>query len=75
MKHTRKLRHLLIFGCFLICPLVSRAEDQTTGFQVSLFHPHQLYPDSYSVDGFRLDLIYGVNEDVQGIPRKFCDNI
>jgi hypothetical protein len=49
----------------LTCPFVSRA--QTTGFQLSLFPPIQLHPADYSVDGFRLDLIDGVNKDVQGI--------
>ena len=67
MKQGEKLRRLLILACFLICPLVSHAEDQTTGFQLSLFHPVQSHPDDYNVDGFRLDLMYGVNEDVQGI--------
>jgi hypothetical protein len=64
--HGRPLRHLLIFGCFLICPVVGRAE-QITSWQVSFIHPLQVYSDDYSVDCFRLDIIYGVNEDVKGV--------
>jgi hypothetical protein len=65
-----KLRHIagsvLILGSLLICPFAAQA-DQSTPFQVSLFHPAQLFADDYSVDGFRFNLIYGVNADVKGI--------
>lgn len=70
----RRLLSLLILGCFLICPMMSRAEEMTR-LQVSLFHPLQVYPADYSVDGFRLDLIYGVNEDLQGIDIGLINNI
>jgi hypothetical protein len=67
-KPGEKLRNLLILGCFLLVPLVSRAEEQTTEFQASLFYPAQLHPADYSIDdGLRLNLIYGVNENVRGI--------
>lgn len=50
---------------FLSFPCVSRAE--TSHLQVSLFHPLQFIPDNYSIDAFRLDLIYGVNQDLRGV--------
>jgi hypothetical protein len=66
MKHEKMLRYLLILGCFFSYPIVSRAEP-ITSFQLSLFHPAQIFSDDYNVDGFRFNLIYGVNEDLRGI--------
>jgi len=68
MKPTKVLRAILIAGSLFLCPLAGRAQDyQTTGFQVSLFYPTQLHSDDYSVDGFRWDIFYGVNDDLQGV--------
>ncbi|MBF0503838.1 MAG: hypothetical protein HQL14_01930 [Candidatus Omnitrophica bacterium] len=66
--------HLLILGMLVVCPMVGRAE-QITQLEVSLFHPLQAYPDEYSVDGFRLDLIYGINEDLQGVDLGVVNTI
>jgi hypothetical protein len=60
-----KFCSLLILGSLLICPLGVQA-DQSTPFQLSLFHPAQLFSDDYSIDGFRLNFIYGVNQDIKG---------
>ncbi len=35
--------------------------------QLSLFNPVQIVPESESVSGVRLNLIYGANQDVQGL--------
>ena len=68
MNHTKVFCCALMMGCFLSYPFVSRAQDyQSTGFQVSLLNPAQLHPDTYSVDGFRWDIFYGVNDDLQGL--------
>jgi len=64
--YGQRLRFLLILGCFLMCPVISRAE-QITSWQVGFFHPLQVYPDDYYVDCFRLDIIYGVNQDIKGV--------
>jgi len=50
----------------LFFPGICRAE-QITSLQVSLFDPLQVCADDYSVDGFRLNIIYGVNQDVGGV--------
>lgn len=71
--HGRKLCGLLIFGCFFICPVVARAE-QITSWQASLFYPIQAYADDYYVDGLRVDIIYGVNEDVKGTDIGMFNN-
>lgn len=72
-------RYLLILGCFLTYPLVSRADDQLTGekitgIQISLLNPAQIYSEDYSVEGFRWDILYGVNKDVQGLDIGFVNN-
>ena len=69
----RTLLYLLIFGCFLICPVAGRAE-QITSWQVGFFYPLQVYPDDYSVDCFRLDIIYGVNQDFKGVDIGMVNN-
>jgi len=61
-----KVHYLFILGCFLFCPVICQA-DGTTPFQVSLVNPIQLHPADISVDGFRWDIIYGVNDDFQGL--------
>ncbi len=74
MRHGKKAHSLLILGFFFICPFAGRAE-QTTQLQVSLFHPVQIFPDVYSVDGLRLDFIYGINEDLQGVDIGIVNEI
>ncbi len=36
-------------------------------FQLALFNPAQIVPQSESISGIRLNLIYGANQNVQGI--------
>jgi hypothetical protein len=75
MKYGKIMRCLLLGVCFLACPLPGRAQEyQTTAFQLSLLAPAQLFPDSFSVEGFRLDLIYGANEDLKGIDMGLINN-
>lgn len=38
-----------------------------TPFQLSLVNPVQLFPEETSVRGLRVNLIYGVNKDVDGV--------
>jgi hypothetical protein len=70
MNKRKKLGLLLVFAGLFLCPFVSLAEptaSRTIPIQVSFFHPLQAYPDAYSVDGFRLNFIYGVNDNVSGL--------
>jgi hypothetical protein len=67
MKLNLSLHAVFILFCCQVLPAIGHAQDQVTGFQASLFHPKQLHPDTYSVDGFRINIIYGVSEDMQGI--------
>jgi len=64
MKHTRKLRYLLILGCFLICPLVSRAEDQTE--DVRSIDIGIVNKVNGSVHGFELGAVNEVKKDFIG---------
>jgi hypothetical protein len=66
MKQRGQWLHWAVWGLFLIFPSVSRAEP-TTSFEAGLFHPLQTSPDDTSVVGFRFDLVYGVNDNLQGI--------
>jgi hypothetical protein len=64
MKYTRKLRHLLILGCFLICPLVSRADDHTEdmrSFDIGIANKV-----NGSVHGFELGAVNEVEKDFGG---------
>ena len=73
MRFETRLFILLVLGCIALCPAVGRAEGSTP-FQISLFHPYQWHPADESVDGFRWDIIYGVNEDIQGIDLGMVNN-
>ena len=46
--------------------MAASAEDDFHAFQFSIFNPVQLQPDEDSVSFLRLNLIYGVNEHVEG---------
>ena len=66
MKLIRILSLVLILSC-LTGISAARAQNEVTAVQLSLFAPTQLFYQSYSVEGLRLDLIYGLNQNVRGV--------
>ncbi len=43
------------------------AQDERTAFQFSIFNPAQLFPSEYTVDGLRINLIYGSSAEIKGL--------
>lgn len=41
--------------------------NQATGLQLTLFTPIQVFAENYDVYGLRLNLIYGVNQNLRGL--------
>jgi len=73
MGHTRKLRHLLILGCFLICPLISRADDQTKDVQgIDIGIGNKV---NGSVYGFELGVVNEVKRDFDGVQLGLITNV
>jgi hypothetical protein len=63
----KNLMILMVLG-LLLCPLSACAGDgQPTYFQFGISDPIQLFPSTASVAGLRLDLLMGVNDNVEGI--------
>lgn len=46
-----------------------------TGLQLALVDPAQIFNSSYSVYGFRLNLLYGKNADLRGFDLGLCNHI
>ena len=67
-----KTPRLFFLACLLICPAIGRAEGLTS-VEINLVPSVQLHPTNYSVQSFRWDIIYGVNEDVQGLDLGFVN--
>lgn len=40
---------------------------KSAGLQLALFTPIQVFPESYNIYGLRLNLIYGVNQNLRGL--------
>lgn len=62
----------LLFSVLLVLCLVGTARAEDPKFlQLALFNPVQLVPESESIKGVSLDLIYVVNKDVTGFSWTF----
>lgn len=55
---------LVVFMSFFA---LSAHAAEWTPFQLSLFNPVQLFPEETTVQGIRINLIYGVNRGVDGL--------
>ncbi len=40
---------------------------KAAGLQLALFAPIQVFPENYNIYGLRLNLIYGINQDLRGL--------
>ncbi len=63
MRSFRLLLSLAVLASF--ASIASAAGPSP--FQLALFNPAQIVPEKASVSGLRIDLIYGVNQDVTGL--------
>lgn len=62
-----KLRgNVLLFILMLFFALSAHAADSTP-VQLSLVNPVQLFPEDTTVNGLRINLLYGVNKEVNGV--------
>lgn len=64
-----RMRHLVAFMqiIFVLCVFSMAHGADWTPLQVSLVHPVQLFSKTTPVQGLRINLIYGVNEKVDGM--------
>ena len=65
----RKLLLCLLMMVTAACGMqgIAEAQSQAKPVQLALWHPVQLFDSDTSIRGFRLDLLYGVNQDVLGL--------
>lgn len=57
---------VLLTVCSLLSPSLGFSAEWTP-LQVALLHPVQIFPKETKVQGFRLNLLYGVNDEMAGI--------
>jgi hypothetical protein len=63
----KKIVTLIFVAAMVLSISSAMADDKNTPIQLSLISPIQLFPESYSVTGVRLSLIYGRNTSVTGL--------
>ena len=64
----RKLICLALIGIVILCFTgPAMAGSDTKPINISLFNPLQIFDETFSISGFRLNLIYGVNADIRGL--------
>ncbi|HEY4743725.1 MAG TPA: hypothetical protein VIH45_03645 [Desulfuromonadaceae bacterium] len=56
-----------IVAILLSCCALSAQAAEWTPFQLSLVNPVQLFPEESRVQGVRINLLYGVNREVDGL--------
>jgi len=56
----------LVVAIIIVAALSVSASNQRP-FQLSLVTPIQIYPDNYSINGLRINLLYGRNASVVGL--------
>ncbi len=63
MKLFRNSMFVVVMSFFAI----SAHAAEWTPFQLALVNPVQLFPEQTTVDGVRINLLYGVNKEVNGV--------
>lgn len=70
------------FFCFVLVSLLifgaastAMAESEVKPINLSLFTPVQIFDETYSIQGFRLNLIYGVNAVMRGLDIGFINEV
>ena len=72
MKHINKFTYLLA-GLFLLFQ-ANKISAQDNPVQLALFNPVQLFNETTSVTGLRINLIYGKNTAVKGLDWGFVNH-
>lgn len=67
MESQMKFIILALSLTFLLSTPITAFSADTTPIQLSLFHPAQIFPKETKVQGLRINLIYGVNDEMTGI--------
>ena len=62
----KSLVTVLLFALSLLVPSLAFSAEWTP-LQLSLVHPLQIFPQETRVEGFRFNLIYGVNDQMSGV--------
>ncbi|BCS52797.1 LA_2272 family surface repeat-containing protein [Geobacter sp. SVR] len=62
----KRFETLILVMCLSLCAFSAYAAEQTP-LQLSLVNPVQLFQEETTVKGLRVNLIYGVNKEVQGV--------
>ncbi len=65
MSKVFTLMAVLMVAVLLSAP--ASAQENQRPFQLSLVTPIQIFPDNYSINGLRINLIYGRNASVVGL--------
>jgi len=72
----RSHRLALLALAILLTPAVAgTASAQGKPFQLALFNPAQIVPETESIAGLRINLLYGVNQDVQGVDWGLVNHV
>jgi len=61
----KKCFYILLFGLIISFSALINAQEKPV--QLSLFNPIQIFPESSSIAGLRINLIYGKNANVIGL--------
>lgn len=72
MKAFVSLAVVCLFAAVLL-PASCQAEEKP--IQISFLHPLQIFDAATSISGIRLNLIYGVNQDLTGIDCGFVNKL
>jgi len=72
MLKYQSLRFIFIVFWFL-AGFSTALSQKAKPVQVSLFNPLQIVKKDYSIHGVRLNLFYGVNEDMNGVDAGFIN--
>lgn len=72
-----KTKVFRVFGAILITTLIlpSLSSAQTRPINIALFNPIQIFPESNSIAGLRLNLIYGKNVSMVGLDWGLVNGI
>lgn len=62
-----KLLFTLVAIMILCLPISSMAQSSAKPIQIALWHPVQIFDEDTSINGVRISIFYGVNQDVYGL--------
>ncbi len=66
---------VLLITCVFILFLSSADQAQSKPINVALFNPIQIFPESNSIEGLRINFIYGKNISMQGFDWGLVNSV